>query len=117
MAVYAKAMSLVANGHGVVDGVDLNLGWAYAMSGDRERAKEILSDLIEKTKSEYVSPMEIGFVYLGLDEVDNAFTWFTRAVEDHDSDAWILMSKGPIFDPIRSDPRYAELLRKMGLEE
>ena len=115
IAVYEKAMSMIANGHGLLDGTGLCLGWAYAMSGDRERAKEILSDLKEKAKSEYVSPVEIGLVYLGLDEVDNAFTWFTRAVEDHDSDAWILMPQDPIFDPIRSDPRYAELLRKMGM--
>ncbi len=116
MAVYVKAMSLVAKDHKVYGRVGLSLGWAYAMSGDRERAKEILSDLKEKAKSEYVSPMEIGFVYLGLDEVDNAFTWFTRSVEAHDYATWPLI-QDPIFDPIRSDPRYAELLRKMGLEK
>ena len=117
MAVYAKAMSLVADGYRVYNGVGLSLGWAYAMSGDREGAKEILSDLKEKAKSEYVSPVEIGLIYLGLDEVDNAFTWFTRAVEDHDSDAWILTPQDPIFDPIRSDPRFIALMRKIGFEE
>ena len=72
--------------------------------------------IIEKAKSEYVSPMEIGLVYLGLDEVDNAFTWFTRSVEDHNLNPWFLM-QDPIFDPIRSDPRFIALMRKMGLEE
>ena len=117
IAVYEKAMSMIANGPGLLDGTGLHLGWAYAKSGDQERAKEILSDLNEKAKSEYVSPVEIGLVYLGLDEVDNAFTWFTQSVEDHDYNAGILIRQDPVFDPIRSDPRYAELLRKMGLEE
>ena len=116
MAVYVKAMSLVANDHRVYGRVGLSLGWAYAMSGDRERAKEILSDLKEKAKSEYVSPVEIGRVYLGLDEVDNAFTWFTRSVEDHDIGMGLFI-RDPIFDPIRSDPRFIALMRKMGLEE
>ncbi len=111
-----NAMSLVANGQGIYRGNGLSLGWACAMSGDREKAKEILSDLEEKAKSEYVSPMEIGLIYLGLDEVDNAFTWFTRAVVGTDYGI-LLLKLDPIFDPLRSDPRYAELLRKMGLEE
>ena len=46
MTVYAKAMSLVANGYRVYNGVGLSLGWAYAMAGDRDRAKEILSVLL-----------------------------------------------------------------------
>ncbi len=116
ISVYEKAMSLIGNGPGLLDGTGLHLGWAYAKSGDQERANEILSDLNEKAKSEYVSPVEIGLIYLGLDEMDNALTWVTRAVEDHDNNALVLMND-PIFDPIRSDPRYTKLLRKMGLEE
>jgi serine/threonine protein kinase/tetratricopeptide (TPR) repeat protein len=92
-----------------------NLGWLYALAGKKEKAYELLADLEERSKKGYVSSFWTAAIYLGLDEIDKAFEWFERAYEEHDGNM-IYFTVPPIFDPIRSDPRYQRLLEKMGLE-
>jgi len=92
-----------------------NLGWLYALAGKKEKAYELLSDLEERSKKGYVSSFWTAAIYLGLEEIDKAFEWFERAYKDRDSNM-IYFTVPPIFDPIRSDPRYQRLLEKMGLE-
>jgi len=92
-----------------------NLGWLYALAGKKEKAHELLNDLEERSKKGYVSSFWTAAIYLGLEEIDKAFEWFERAYKDRDSNM-IYFTVPPIFDPIRSDPRYQRLLEKMGLE-
>jgi serine/threonine protein kinase/tetratricopeptide (TPR) repeat protein len=92
-----------------------NLGWFYALAGKKEKAYELLADLEERSKKGYVSSFWTAAIYLGLDEIDKAFEWFERAYEDRDGNM-IYFTVPPVFDPIRSDPRYQRLLEKMGLE-
>ncbi len=92
-----------------------NLGWFYALAGKKEKAYELLADLEERSKKGYVSSFWMAAIYLGLEEIDKAFEWFERAYKDRDSNM-IYFTVPPIFDPIRSDPRYQRLLEKMGLE-
>lgn len=92
-----------------------NLGWFYALAGKKEKAYELLTDLEERSKKGYVSSFWTAAIYLGLKEVDKAFEWFEKACKDRDSNM-IYFTVPPIFDPIRSDPRYQRLLEKMGLE-
>jgi serine/threonine protein kinase/tetratricopeptide (TPR) repeat protein len=92
-----------------------NLGWLYALAGKKEKAHELLNDLEERSKKGYVSSFWTAAIYLGLEEIDKAFEWFERAYKDRDSNM-IYFTVAPIFDPIRSDPRYQQLLEKMGLE-
>ena len=92
-----------------------NLGWLYALAGKKEKAHELLNDLEERSKKGYVSSFWTAAIYLGLEETDKAFEWFERAYKDRDSNM-IYFTVPPIFDPIRSDPRYQQLLEKMGLE-
>jgi serine/threonine protein kinase/tetratricopeptide (TPR) repeat protein len=92
-----------------------NLGWFYALAGNKKKAYELLADLEERSKKGYVSSFWTGAIYLGLEEIDKAFEWFEKAFEERDGNM-IYFTVPPVFDPIRSDPRYQRLLEKMGLE-
>jgi len=101
------------------DGVNLSLlGYAYAASGNKVEALKILQQLKEKLEQRQVSPSEIALVYAGLGEKDQAFAWMEMAYEEHNGGFWMIFLKVlPLFDNLRSDPRYILLLKKMGLEK
>ncbi len=101
------------------DGVNLSLlGYAYAASGKKVEALKILEELKEKLEQRQVSPSEIALVYAGLGEKDQAFAWLQMAYEEHNGGFWMIFLKVlPLFDNLRSDPRYNLLLKKMGLEQ
>jgi eukaryotic-like serine/threonine-protein kinase len=89
------------------------LGIAYAAQGEKTKAGEILEKLKVQTDP-YVPPYSIGALYANLGEKDHAFEYLQKAYEQGSIYATFL-KVDPELDPIRSDPRYAELLRKMGL--
>jgi TolB-like protein/Tfp pilus assembly protein PilF len=91
------------------------LGSIYGMGGKKDKALELLEELMERSKEGYVSSFWIASLYVGLGEIDKAFEWFDKAYEEKDS-SLIYITVPPIFDPIRSDPRYKQLLMKLGLE-
>jgi hypothetical protein len=66
-------------------------------------------------KQRYVSPYNFAIIYTGLGDKDQAFEWLTKSVEQHTL-ILVHLKCRPLFDPLRSDPRYAELLRRMNLE-
>jgi len=87
----------------------------YASLGKREEAKELLDELIELSKKRYVSPLWIALIFKSLGQNDQAFEWLEKAYEERDN--WLIYFKvTPFFDSLRSDDRYAALLKKMGLE-
>ena len=92
-----------------------SLGYLYAMSGKRDEARQVLAELSQAAKEQFVSPYAIAMVYVGLGEKDQAFAWLEKAYEVQDEslgfmrfDFWM--------DPLRSDPRYASLMKRLGLE-
>jgi len=92
------------------------LGHAYAAAGKRNEALRILTDLNERRKTTYVSPYAIGVIHVGLGQEDRALEWLERAYEDRDS--WLSWLKAdPRLDPLRSDPRFQDLLRRMNFPE
>jgi tetratricopeptide (TPR) repeat protein len=91
------------------------LGWTYAQAGKDNEAKRILEKLKELSNKHYVSPFHIAFVYVGLKENDRAFDWLERAYEER-YELLISIKIMPNFDPIRTDERFSELLKKIGLE-
>jgi TolB-like protein/tetratricopeptide (TPR) repeat protein len=96
-------------------GLDFFLGWlglALGVCGREAEAREVLARL--QRSSRYNLPTTIGHVHLGLREIDAAFECFDRAVEERDQIMIPILSYAH-FDPIRGDPRFAELLRKMKL--
>jgi serine/threonine protein kinase/Tfp pilus assembly protein PilF len=90
-----------------------NMGWFYAMAGKKEQAYELLAELEERSKKGYVSSFWTALIYIALGETDKSFAWFEKAYEERDSNM-IYLTVVPVFDHVRSDPRYKQLLLKMG---
>jgi TolB-like protein/Flp pilus assembly protein TadD len=94
------------------------LGHAHGMSGNRAEAKRLLGELTERSKQAYVFPLCLVYIYVGLGDKVQAFTWLEKAYEEKDTN---LIAPGirfdPMLEPLRSDPRFADLLRRMNLQE
>jgi tetratricopeptide (TPR) repeat protein len=92
------------------------LGYGYAVTGRRADAQKVLDKLNELSKHEYVSPVWRAKIYAGLEEKDRAFEWLEKAYEDRSIVSVGFIKTNPMFDPLRSDPRYADLLRRTNLQ-
>ena len=90
------------------------LGHAYAVSGQTGKAMKILEELKETSRQRYVSPHEMAMIYAGLGQKDQAFDWLEKAYADR---AWRLpfLKVEPRFDHLRPDPRFTNLVRRVGL--
>jgi len=84
-----------------------------AYAGEREEAQTSLEALVETTEARYICPYEIATCYEALDDRDAALDWFERAY-DARADCWIWGAVDPRFDEIRKDPRFRDLLRRVG---
>jgi tetratricopeptide (TPR) repeat protein len=93
-----------------------NLGYTYGASGHRDQAMKTLQQLTLLSKQKYVSPYDIALVHVGLGKKDLAFDWLQKAVEDRSIPLASLRSAKEL-DSIRSDTRYSELLRRIGLPQ
>ena len=91
------------------------LAYAYALGGQRQEALKILNQQKELAKQRFVSPYNFAIIYTGLGDKDQAFTWLAKCIDERARQVFRLKVR-PMFDPLRSDPRYAELLRRMNLE-
>jgi len=86
----------------------------YALAGKREEAQKSLNQLLEMSKRRYVSPTLIAMVYIALNEKDKAFAWLDEGEKAHD--LYIMRLKiDARFDSLRSDPRFAALVQRVGL--
>ena len=89
------------------------LGHVYGRSGERAKALAILDELTAMSKQRFVSPIDFAVVYAGLGDADPTFQWLEKAYKARATRIHELHSS--YFDSIRSDPRYADLLRRVGL--
>jgi hypothetical protein len=89
------------------------LAYVYAATGQVERAREIAERLIRERTQRYVCGFEIATTKLSLGETDQAFRWLETAYEDR-SLCIPGMKFDPRLDPIRSDQRYFDLIRRVG---
>ncbi len=87
----------------------------HAMSGRKETALELLESLRQYAQSTPVSPLNFAIIYIGLNEKDKAFEWMDKAYNER-SPQLIYLKVEPKFDDLRSDPRFTNLLRRIGLE-
>ena len=91
-----------------------SLGWAYAQSGQKDKARKILTELIARKKVEYVQSNFIALVYLGLGEKEKSIDWLEKALNERAP--WlVVISHDPIFEPLQSDSRFKTILRSVGL--
>ena len=91
------------------------LGLYSAKGGETKRAQELLSILLKRMETEYVSPFWIAVIYMGLNEYDKMFEWFEKAFNQRDGNLLYLFA--PPFDSVRKEPRFITLRKKMGLEK
>ena len=92
------------------------LAYAYAISGKKEKAQEILDDILKNLEHQYFSLVQIAEVYVALGDKKQAFFWLDKALSESEHTVSMLKIL-PEFDPLRSDPRFTELLRRAGLEK
>lgn len=90
------------------------LGHAYAMSGRKAEALAVLNELKQKSQQEYVPASAIALVYAGLREKDQAFASLEEGYKQHEFQMQFLKLE-PRWDSLRSDPRFAELIQRLGL--
>lgn len=91
------------------------LAHAYAVSGRRREASELLSELTQMSKRRFVSSFAFALVYAGLGDKDRAFEWLEKAYDERSPDMRDYLKADQRMAPLRSDPRYRELLRRTGL--
>jgi serine/threonine protein kinase/tetratricopeptide (TPR) repeat protein len=90
------------------------LGYAYAISHQEGEAGKVLQQLTERSQQTYVQPTWVAVIHIGLGEKDQAFQWLQKAYQDRS--AWLVYLKvDPFFDPVRTDPRFADLMQRVGL--
>jgi serine/threonine-protein kinase len=93
-----------------------DLGLVYASTGNRNQAQEALAELQEQSKQHYVSPASIAFIYAALGNKDEAFVFLDRSVDEHDLTT-VRLKVDQRFDRLRSDPRFNDLLKRIGFPQ
>jgi Flp pilus assembly protein TadD len=89
-----------------------NLARAYAASGKRGEAEKLLSDLKKRSSPGYSDASEIAAIYASLGDKNQALNWLEKGYEERFNPGVLLR---PGFDPLRSDPRFEDLVRRIGL--
>ena len=92
------------------------LGYAYALAGRRDEARKVLGQLEERSKRKYVPHFFIALIHIGLGEKDQAFDWLEKAYQERHPHL-INLKVQPVYDPLRADPRFADLVRRVGLPQ
>jgi TolB-like protein len=92
------------------------LGYAYGATGDRARAMAVIDELNHKSLHGYVPPFNLAIVYLGMGDRERALDGLEQAYSAHSQLlCWLKMDR--IFDPLRKEPRFIELLKKVHLDQ
>jgi len=92
------------------------LGYTYAVAGRRAEALKVLDKLTQLSKQMHVPPSYMAAIHVGLVEKDKAFEWLEKGYEERSIGSGFGINPDPIWDPLRSDPRFADLLRRMNLQ-
>jgi len=90
------------------------LGYFYGVAGRKGEAESVLDQLQERSKQSYVSAASIALIYVGLGRKDEAFDWLERSYQAQVP--LLPLKRNHMWDPIRDDPRFHDLLRRINLE-
>lgn len=118
-SIYKESMMDFEKGVAISPGDTLaltGLGYGYAVTGRRAEAQKVLDQLNKLSKQRHVPAAYMAKIYAGLGEKEKAFEWLEKAYEDRSILSGGIIKVNPIFDPVRSDPRFADLLRRVGLQ-
>jgi eukaryotic-like serine/threonine-protein kinase len=91
-----------------------SIAHVFALMGNRPAAEKILADTLAASKAKYASPYDIAVIHAGLGRQAQAFEWLNTALDEH-SALMVYMSSDPRLQPLRSEPAFRDLLRRMGL--
>ena len=91
------------------------IGRLYAVTGQRAEALKVLEQLKSIATQRYVADYSLALIYAGLGEKDQAFALLEKSYRDHTVDM-LTLYYDPLIDNLRSDPRFADLLRRVGLK-
>ena len=89
------------------------LGWLLGRAGLKEEALAVLDDLKKRRAEIYVGEVSLAYVCVGLGDYEQAISWLETAFDEHDVQLEYICEGWPIFDPLRSDPRFQALLKRM----
>ena len=93
-----------------------DLAIAYGAAGKKAEAQTILEEFEEKARREYVSPYALAMAHMAVGDLDGTFAWLDRMYEERTP--WLIwMNEHPRYDRLRGDPRFQQLLRKIGFKE
>jgi tetratricopeptide (TPR) repeat protein len=112
LAAYQKAVSLSPNDPASIAG----LGYAYAVAGRREEALNIVDRLTHLSQQKIVPSWGIATIYIGLDNKNEAFAWLEKAFVERAAEL-VYIQTHPVLDPLRADPRFQDLVRRMDFPE
>jgi tetratricopeptide (TPR) repeat protein len=90
------------------------VGRVYARSGRQEQAVKVLNDMIELSKQQQVSPYAIAALYATVGDKDRAFEWLEKVYRERNYYV-VFLNVDPALDSLRSDPRFIDLIRRIGL--
>ncbi|MFQ5652259.1 MAG: protein kinase [bacterium] len=93
------------------------LGSAYALSGETDQARKIIRELQQLATKEFVDPCHLAAIHISLGEYDEALRLLEQAYEQGSFLLLYTIKSSPWYDPLRDDPRFQDLLRRMGLAE
>jgi tetratricopeptide (TPR) repeat protein len=91
------------------------LGHAHGMFKRRGYARKALKELHKLSERRFVSAYDFALIYVGLEEADQAFKWLERAYEERSFSMLMSLKGEPRLDTVRSDPRFQDLVRRVGL--
>jgi len=90
------------------------LAGTYAAAGRPDKARKITEEMVERSTKRYICAYEVATTYAGLKDRESAFLWLRKSLDEHaDCSPWI--ASDPKLDPLRTDPRFQDLLRRLGL--
>jgi TolB-like protein len=92
------------------------LGQAYAKAGRTGEARKLLSELLARREREYVPDLTFVLLYCGMNEMDQAFAWLEKCHRAREPRLMWLRAQ-PLFDPLRADERFEEMMEKLGLRK
>jgi serine/threonine protein kinase/Flp pilus assembly protein TadD len=113
--MYSEAIATSERGIARLGRQTIHLGYlavVYGLAGKKSETQKIISELKERSRHHYVFPSVFAYAYLGLGDKDQALTFLERAYEEHDPGLFTL-KVSRLLDPLRSDPRFQALLRRM----
>jgi TolB-like protein/DNA-binding winged helix-turn-helix (wHTH) protein/Tfp pilus assembly protein PilF len=115
--MYPEALRELGSARDLLPGnlvLESDIGNVYAVSGNKRAAESVIAELKQESAHRYANPYQIALIYAGLGQRDQTFEWLEKAYRGR-SDLLVYFKVDPRLDPIRSDSRFAALLRRIAI--